>query len=114
VAKGIGGAFKKLKKKITLRGTVGLLGKVGATLPVVGGVVSSVADTIAAGGRQGRAAQQLAQERVQAISAGSAEPVQHVGGGAGAWVSEHKKWLIWGAIALVAVFLLPKLIKKVA
>ena len=109
MAKGIAGAFKKLKKKITLKGAISGIAKIGAALPVVGGVFSAVSDNLAAAQSQASNAQAIADQRVQAVSAGTVQPGNPL---ATPWYKDPKKLLIVGAIAIGGVWLIQKLIKK--
>lgn len=62
---GIKGFFKSLKKKVTLKGVIGAVAKVGSVIPVVGGVLSAAAGAAAAGTQQAQQAQQQAEQQVQ-------------------------------------------------
>lgn len=102
----LGSWFKSLKKKVTLKGVISGVAKVGAALPVVGGLFQTVANAASAATSQASSAQQQAQQQVEAAAA-SGTFVAAPGGPQPAIQLNMQTLLLVGA-GIVALFFLTR------
>lgn len=109
---GVSGFFKSIKKKITLKGAIKTVAGVAGAIPIIGGVIQTVANvvtsskgqvTAAAAAAQNSSAQQLQQAAASNGTFAAAPTGPQPETPAGELV---KSPLAWAAAGLAALFLL--------
>jgi hypothetical protein len=116
---GVSGLFKSIKKKITLKGAIKTVAGVAGAIPIIGGVIQTVANVVTSSKGQvtaaAAAAQNTAAQQLQSAAAGNSGTFATAPTGPQPEVpiamqaSElAKNPLTWAVAALAALFLLKR------